>query len=281
MKRGVLKLLLPDICNAITTVIESESDTGSTAPVLTLLTTMLFQTLRSYAWSESYSVAVKSAIGNVDQWSAYCIARAAARYGHHGIAADIFQKLTYSVSSEHYYFWLLGLKQVCLGEHLLNDVSNKDLVDKLTVASSHVLEGLSSIRAASTPSRSQDFQVEYLKCRSDFLQALSQLVFTCHSLRTSPPPAISSQAKASGDDLARCGRVTTLLRSCIAEFNAVGQALTDLSCSSFDADQDTLSQLMIFQQLCHCLGQWIEMVCLKSSRQGSLFEDISIAFTPR
>ena len=56
--------------------------------------------------------------------------------------------------------------------------------------------GLSSIRAASTPNRSQEFQVGYLKCRSDFLQALSQLVYTCHSLRTSPPPAIaSSQAK--------------------------------------------------------------------------------------
>ena len=67
------------------------------------------------------------------------------RYGHHGIAADIFQRLTYSVSSEHFYFWLMGLGKICNGEHGLNDVSNKDLVERLSMASSHILEGLSSI----------------------------------------------------------------------------------------------------------------------------------------
>ena len=123
--------------------------------------------------------------------------------------------------------------------------------------------GLSSIRAASTPNRSQEFQVGYLKCRSDFLQALSQLVYTCHSLRTSPPPAIaSSQAKvliriflsnhnvhtyefshfnilmlypqASSDDLQRCGRVTSLLRGCVSGFNNVGTSFNELYSSSFD-----------------------------------------------
>ena len=67
------------------------------------------------------------------------------RYGHHGIAADIFQRLTYSVSSEHFYFWLMGLGKICNGEHGLNDVSNKDLVERLSMASSHILEGLTSI----------------------------------------------------------------------------------------------------------------------------------------
>ena len=235
MKRGVLKLLLPDLCNCIRTIIESDSTDSSTAPVLTLLTTMLFQTLRGHSWPESCTAAVKNAVGNVDQWSAYCIGRSAARYGHHGVAADIFQRLTYSVSSEHFYFWLTGLSKICHGEHGLNNVSNKDLVERLSMASSHILEGLSSIRAASTPTRSQEFQVGYLKCRSDFLQTLSQLVYTCHSLRTSPPPAIaSSQAKASSDDLQRCGRVTSLLRGCVSEFNNVGTSFNELYCSSFD-----------------------------------------------
>ena len=180
MKRGVLKLLLPDICNAINTVIESEAEVGSTAPVLTLMTTMLFQTQRNHSWSESCSSALQSAIGNVDQWSGYCIARSAARYGHHGIAAEIFQKLSFSSSSEHFYFWLTGLNEISLGEYALNNVQNKDLVDRLSLASSHILEGMSSIRAASTPTKSQEFQVEYLKCRSDFLQTLSQIVYTCH-----------------------------------------------------------------------------------------------------
>ena len=75
--------------------------------------------------------------------------------------------------------------------------------------------GLSSIRAASTPNRSQEFQVGYLKCRSDFLQALSQLVYTCHSLRTSPPPAIaSSQAKVL-QEISRQITMYTLINSVI------------------------------------------------------------------
>ena len=41
-----------------------------------------------------------------------------------------------------------------------------------------------------------------------------------------------------------------------------------------------MAHIHIFQHLCYCLGQWIEMVCLKSSRQGTLYEDMAIAFTP-
>ena len=41
-----------------------------------------------------------------------------------------------------------------------------------------------------------------------------------------------------------------------------------------------MAHIHIFQHLCYCLAQWIEMVCLKSSRQGTLYEDMAIAFTP-
>ena len=44
---------------SIGTIIESEGDTGSTAPVLTLLTSMLFQTLRGHSWPESCTMAIK------------------------------------------------------------------------------------------------------------------------------------------------------------------------------------------------------------------------------
>jgi integrator complex subunit 7 len=281
IKSGVIKLLMPDICHAINTVIESEVDTGSTAPVLTLLTTLLFQTLKGHSWPDAASGAIRNAVGNVDQWSAYCIGRSASRYGHHGVASEIFDKLTLEVSSEHFYFWLSGLTQISKGEHILNDVNNNDLIDRLSFANAHILEGLTSIRASSTPTRNQEFQVDYLRCRSDFLQTLGQLVFTCHSLRTSPPPAIaSSQAKASADDLQRCGRVTGLLRGCVSDFANVSAAFNNLYSMSFDGDKDTLAQIHIMQHLCLCLSQWIEMVCLKSSRQGNIYEDLTIAFTP-
>ncbi len=281
MKKGVLRLLLPDICNAITTVIESEVSEGSTAPVLTYLATLLFQTLKGHAWPQSALVAIKNALSNVDQWSAYCIARAAARYGHHGIASEVFEKISCSVASEHLYFWNVGLSQVCKGEHALNDITEDDLVSRISTSNTHILEGLTSIRASYHVSKNQEFQIDFLRCRSDFLQILAQIVYTCHSLRTAPPPAIaSSQAKALSDDLQRCGHVITLLRGCVTDLMNAGAAFNHLYSTSFDADANTLAHIHIMQHLCLSLSQWIEMVCLKSTRHGSLFGDSNIAFTP-
>ena len=82
------------------------------------------------------------------------------------------------------------------------------------------------------------------------------------------------------DDLQRCGRVTGLLRSCISDLSSVATSFGDLYSSCFDGDPDTLSQIHIMQHLCLCLSQWIEMICLKSSRQGTIYEDIAIAFSP-
>ena len=52
-------------------------------------------------------------------WSAYKVARAASRYGHHQSAHSIYQKISQGVSSEHLYYWLTGLAQVSLGEMTL------------------------------------------------------------------------------------------------------------------------------------------------------------------
>lgn len=66
-----------------------------------------------------------------------------------------------------------------------------------------------SLQAASTPLSPLTFQCEFIKLRIDTLQALSQLICTCNSLKTSPPPAIATTvAITSGNDLQRCGRIS-------------------------------------------------------------------------
>lgn len=66
-----------------------------------------------------------------------------------------------------------------------------------------------SLQAASTPLSPLTFQCEFIKLRIDTLQALSQLICTCNSLKTSPPPAIATTiALTSGNDLQRCGRIS-------------------------------------------------------------------------
>ncbi|MBZ3879397.1 Integrator complex subunit 7 [Sciurus carolinensis] len=56
--------------------------------------------------------------------------------------------------------------------------------------------------AASTPLNPLSFQCEFVKLRIDLLQAFSQLICTCNSLKTSPPPAIATTiAMTLGNDL--------------------------------------------------------------------------------
>ena len=70
-------------------------------------------------WTPEFSEAIESALEAMDMWSAYKVARAASRYGHHQSAHSIYQKISQGVSSEHLYYWLTGLAQVSLGEMTL------------------------------------------------------------------------------------------------------------------------------------------------------------------
>jgi hypothetical protein len=111
------------------------------------------------------------------------------------------------------------------------------------------------------------------------LQTLLQLVLSCHSLRTSPPPAIANTlAKQSHDELQRCGRIAQLLRKSVNDFKAVDRLFGDMAQASFDTDADTLLQLQLLQRMNSCMAQWIEMVCLRSNLQGAIYREADIEF---
>ena len=310
MKLGVLNLLLPDICNILSTLCENALDSDLSigeddAKVLILLCTLLFQTMKGHLWTEEAKKSINQVLGVVDQWSAYRLGRTASRYGHHGIACDVLNTAANHVCSENFYFWLKGLSQICQGEYeiseIIDDINDDtdydysdmeyrkkrpNIVGKLSTGNMKILEGLDNLKASATPQSSAssshiNFQLEYLKCRTEYLSTLRQMVVSSNTLRTSPPPAIAStQAKQSHDDLQRCGRITSLLRSCVADFNRVGSLYGALYESSFDADPDTLCHIQVLQHICLCLSQWIEMVCLKSSLHGNIFDEQQIEFTP-
>jgi integrator complex subunit 7 len=311
MKSGVLKLLLPDICMLLSSlckdaVVSDLPRSEDDAKVLIMLCTLLFQTMKGHLWTTEAKQAIDQVLEEIDQWSAYRIGRNASRYGHHGVASAILNNTANHVASENLYFWLKGLSQICQGEYKISgmedaledktengktehDIGKKKklhIVNKLSMGNMKVQEGLDNLKASATPqspasSSHTNFQLEYMKCRAEYLSALRQMVVSSNSLRTSPPPAIAStQAKQSHDDLQRCGRITALLRSCVADFSRVGSLYGTLYESSFDADPDTLCHIQVVQHMCLRLSQWIEMVCLKSSLQGSIFDEQEIEFNP-
>ena len=57
-----------------------------------------------------------------------------------------------------------------------------------------------------------------------------------------------------------------------------GEGWARLAASSFDADAASLAQLALLQQAMVSLASWLEMVCLKSSLQGSLYAHTEIEF---
>eukprot|EP00095_Tigriopus_kingsejongensis_P008596 snap_masked-scaffold6485_size3834-processed-gene-0.0 protein:Tk08596 transcript:snap_masked-scaffold6485_size3834-processed-gene-0.0-mRNA-1 annotation:"hypothetical protein TcasGA2_TC000973" len=276
MKPGVLNPLLPQITNIMVAMSEEKESPQDRHQILSYLATALFQTMRGHAWPEETSMALDQCLQNLEAWSAYKIARNACRYGHFNQAQRIFQRISGMVSSEHFYFWLNGLEHICEGEAALNDAENKDIVERITQAKSSILLGIASLTASTTPYRSQEFQVNYLKHRTEMLQALGQLLFSCHSLRAAPPPAIaSSQAKQSHDDLQRCGRITQLLRNCVQNFSHVSKLFSELYQSSFDADPSTLVTIQLLQNINASVSKWIESICLKSTLQGNIFQDLA------
>ncbi|KAL8185367.1 UNVERIFIED_CONTAM: Integrator complex subunit 7 [Gekko kuhli] len=121
----------------------------------------------------------------------------------------------------------------------------------------------SSLRAASTPLNPLSFQCGFVKLRIDLLQAFSQLICTCNSLKTSPPPAIATTiAMTSGSDLQRCGRISTQMKLSMEEFRNLASRYGDLYQSSFDADSATLRNVELQQQSCLLISHAIEALIL-------------------
>merc|ERR1719334_1242528 len=63
-------------------------------------------------------------------------------------------------------------------------------------------------------------------------------------------------------------------------FEGLGDKIADIIKKSSSADTASLALLSVQQQLMACTATWIEMVCLKSSLQGSIYTDIELEFSP-
>jgi len=196
------------------------------------------------------------------------------RYGHHSIAHNILDPLLGHILTKHLYFWIQGLRDFTLAESHLSCGTGSDavavsLIERLVLASKLYLQGLSSLKAATSPTRVLQFQAEFGRLRVEFLSACSQLVQACRTLQTAPPPAIAhAVAAATRDELQRCGRITHQLRKSVVVLRQVAEALSKLGQSAFDADQESLTNLQLQKQMALILAQTVESTCLRASQQG-------------
>ncbi|XP_073528083.1 integrator complex subunit 7 isoform X2 [Phyllobates terribilis] len=261
------------------------STTDKQQELLVALATVIFVASQK-ALSPEVKTVIKQQLENVSNgWTVYRIARQASRMGNHDMARELYQSLLTQVASEHFYFWLNSLKEFSLAEQCLTRLQEDDIGLALSAIADSLKsyhKGIASLTAASTPMNPLSFQCEFVKLRIDLLQAFSQLICTCNSLKTSPPPAIAATiAMSSGNDLQRCGRISTQMKQSMEDFKNLATRYGDLYQSSFDADSATLRNIELQQQSCLLISHTIEALILdpdscsfqENSFSGSLQAD--------
>ncbi|KAK2150441.1 hypothetical protein LSH36_405g02019 [Paralvinella palmiformis] len=201
--------------------------------VNTSVVTLLLQATVCDGLSEESQSSIEHVLDTAGHWSAYKIARQATRYGHHHLASLIFGKLVNKVSSEHYNFWLTALKECCHGETCLHGnytpTTITDFVKQVSEAEIHYHNGISALKAASTPTSPLEFHISYLENRTEMLEVLLQVVQVCCSFQTSPPPAIAtSLAMTTRQDSHRCKHVVDQVTK---DLPADGSCFGDSVCS--------------------------------------------------
>ncbi|MBN3319465.1 INT7 protein, partial [Atractosteus spatula] len=254
------------------------SATDKQQELLVTLATVIFVASQS-ALSAEVKTVIKQQLEDVaNGWTVYRIARQASRMGCHEISSELYQSLRTRVASEHFYFWLNSLREFSQAEQCLSQLEGGDYSGAMAAiaeALKSYQKGIASLTAASTPLNPLSFQCEFVKLRIDTLQALSQLICTCNSLKTSPPPAIATTiALTSGNELQRCGRISTQMKVSMDEFRALATRYADLYQSSFDADSATLRNVELQQQSCLLISHVIEALIL-DPHTGS-FQDYGV-----
>ncbi|XP_061668634.1 integrator complex subunit 7 [Syngnathoides biaculeatus] len=246
--------------------VASHSSTDKKQELLVSLATVIFVASQSSLSPEVMTV-IKQQLENVaNGWTVYRIARQASRMGCHELSSELYQSLRTRVASEHFYFWLNSLKEFSQAEQCLTHMEDGDYsgaMSAIAEALRSYQKGIASLTAASTPLNPLTFQCEFIKLRIDSLQALSQLICTCNSLKTSPPPAVAtSLALSTGHDLQSCGRISQQMKVCMDEFKSLAARYAELEQSSFDADNATLRNVELQQQSSLLISHVIEALIL-------------------
>lgn len=163
------------------------------------------------------------------------------RYAQPETAAVVLETLKLKVVSENYQYWLSALHFVAKAENALAESKTQSLISKIRSASNLYMQGVSTIKviqirpivvvhwqcaidlflfslqAATSPSNSLQFQIEYMRLRSEMLVAFVNLLVCCNTLQLSPPADIASNmANMLRDELLKSGRaVTQVLQLCM------------------------------------------------------------------
>ncbi|KAF2367660.1 Armadillo-type fold [Trinorchestia longiramus] len=269
-KRGVLAPHIPALLYYLhSRTSKAVTKTPENTRLIGTVCSVVFQAYLGHAWDGPALERVMAATKCTDNWTAYRLARQAARYGHHQIAGSVYSSLRSRVCSDQQHYWLTALAQVSSGESktsaplepsksstsattssdgpITTEVVD-DRAKPLTAAASNLYSALANFKACSTVQQPLVFVQHYTRLRAATLTCHSQLVTTCQSMRTSPPPAIAtSQVAAMRDEMVRCCRLVQQFTKLTNDFTELARDYGKLYQSQFDADPQTLRNISSLQ----------------------------------
>lgn len=279
-----LNELLPKLLKRFESLVHPKFHTKD-SHFIEILAAVCLQSMMGFHLSREMYDIFNNVLRAVSTWTQFRIARSASRFGHHFIAAKIYQKLSTEVSQEKFYFYFSGLAQMSIAECILlyghefddlenriftNDKSNEmNLFQRLEKSIAFYWKSLASLKAASSHIHSLAFQSEYVWLRASFLEALLSIVVARNTQFITPAPAIAlSIAQNSRDPLQKFGHITNQFRKCVKSLKHCEDNYFVLYKSSFDADPGTLEQLEISQHLCAIFGYSLESICFNNSQES-------------
>lgn len=227
-------------------------------------------------------------LNGIDLWFCFKVVREAMRYGHHNVASRLLYHLDRSMEpTENTYIFINCLQHITKGESTLMepkfyDIKHKDFLrinydekqfdELLTKAIQAYIEGLLYLNAAVTTSNPMYFRIEFIKLRMKYLQAHLHFRHYCNLLQSSPPPiAAMSSGTNMGDELLKCGRIVSSMRLCAQQFRTLAEGYSGLYQSSFNADNNSLTNIQLLQHNCTILAEVIENLFQSNHRINSLF----------
>ncbi|CAG4974673.1 unnamed protein product [Parnassius apollo] len=192
---------------------EDGSDDGTT---LVLLCTVLFQERAAaklnFRINNSWEDKILQSVIDVDGWTRYRVARAALRYGHHNLAANILKRLSEEAPSEAAQRWLTALYRAASADArlLVEGISGVEVCSGLWEAcgdAGGAGGGAGGACAAGcggcgacTP-----LAAAWMSARAAALAALAQAAAAARALCTQPPPAVAQAEMALIFSIARPG----------------------------------------------------------------------------
>eukprot|EP00118_Oscarella_pearsei_P012205 m.87802 g.87802 ORF g.87802 m.87802 type:complete len:746 (+) comp36552_c2_seq18:3149-5386(+) len=255
---------LMDLIDKTETEIPSDLLTAI-ASLLFYLNQGLYRSESRQQFDQSLGEWLKRQVAEASGSVAYSVARKAALLGYHALASTIFDDLASKVTSEHFVYWLQALSQLSAAESAFAECTDTAKLRKTLaeVIIPKYRKATIRLKNASSPLKQMKFQSSYCSLRARLLDAHVQFHSSCASFFTSPPPALAQAPVPSSPNFVSQMGVSA------DEFNRLASEYGQLYDSLFDADQDTLTNILALQHSCVLMAKVIETLVPKEPSAAS------------